>query len=96
MYANSMGVQQDFAEALRWYRLAAEQGYALAQANLGVMYWKGMGVKQEYVQACMWLSLAAAQGNKGASDALESLSSTMTPSQIAEAKRLAREWKPKR
>jgi hypothetical protein len=48
------------------------------------------------VQACLWLSLAAAQGNKGASDALDSFAPKMTPTQIAEAKKLAREWKPKK
>ncbi len=38
MYDNGQGVPQDYAEAVKWYRLAAEQGYAYAQYNLGVMY----------------------------------------------------------
>jgi len=37
-------VPQDDVEAAKWYRLAAEQGYAPAQANLGVMYRNGEGV----------------------------------------------------
>ena len=37
MYATGEGVPQDDAEAVRWYRLAAEQGYASAQYNLGFM-----------------------------------------------------------
>ena len=28
MYANGRGVPKDDAEAVRWYRLVAEQGYA--------------------------------------------------------------------
>ena len=38
MYDNGEGVPQDYAEAVRWYRLAAEQGNASAQFNLGSMY----------------------------------------------------------
>ena len=44
MYANGRGVPQDYAEAVKWYRLAADQGDAEAQHNLGVMYASGEGV----------------------------------------------------
>ena len=54
-----MGVPQDAAEAVRWYRKAGEQGLAKAQLNLGVMYAQGHGVSQNYVQAHMWTDLAA-------------------------------------
>jgi len=43
MYANGRGVPEDDAEAVRWYRLAAEQGHAHAQYNLGVKYDNGDG-----------------------------------------------------
>ena len=98
MYANGWGVLQDYAEAARLYRLAADQGYALAQNNLGVMYTNGQGVPQDYVQAYMWLSLAVARLPPGANNAAKRrdlIAATMTPAQIAEAQRLAREWKPK-
>jgi uncharacterized protein len=45
MYANGRGVQKDYAEALKWYRLAADQGLASAQHNLGFMYANGWGVE---------------------------------------------------
>ena len=38
MYASGEGVPEDDAEAVRWYRLAADQGHADAQYNLGWMY----------------------------------------------------------
>jgi TPR repeat protein len=41
MYYNGQSVQRDYAEAANWVRKAAEQGYAPAQAYLGVMYWNG-------------------------------------------------------
>ena len=47
------GVLQDETEGVRWYRLAAEQGYALAQVSLGFMYGMGRGVPQDYVAAHM-------------------------------------------
>ncbi len=95
MYAKGQGVPQDYTEAVKWYRLAVEQGDAVAQANLGLMYAKGQGVAQNDIQAYMWETLAAAQGNENASKGLEILEKQMTPDQIAEAQRLAREWKPK-
>ena len=41
MYANGLGVPEDDAEAMRWYRLAADQGHADAQVNLASMYFTG-------------------------------------------------------
>jgi len=59
------------------------------------MYEYGQGVTQDYVQAHMWSNLAAAGGlNVGA--LRDRLAKQMTPAQIAEARRLAREWKPKK
>ena len=66
MYANGEGVPQDYAEAVRWYRLAAEQGNASAQHNLGLMYANGEGVPQDYAEAVRWYRLAAEQGNASA------------------------------
>jgi TPR repeat protein len=48
---------------VKWYRLAAEQGDAAAQFNLGYMYNIGNGVPQGYTEALKWYRLAAAQGN---------------------------------
>ncbi len=95
MYGNGQGVAQDYGEAMRWYRKAADQGYALAQFNLGVMYGNGQGVPQDYIQAHLWYNLAAGQGEELGRKARESLLDLMTAEQIAEAQKLAREWKPK-
>lgn len=54
--------EQDYAQAVSWYRKAAEQGYADAQAFLGVMYAGGQGVKQDYKLAVSWYRKAAEQG----------------------------------
>jgi TPR repeat protein len=52
----------DYAEAVKWYCKDAEQGYARAQSNLGVMYHKGKGVLQDTVAAHMWFNIAAEKG----------------------------------
>ena len=53
----------DFSSALTQYRKAADQGYALAQNNLGVLYRDGRGVAQNYAEAAKWFRKAADQGN---------------------------------
>jgi len=52
--------------AVKWYSLAAEQGNADAQINLGTMYDKGRGVPQDDKTAGKWFRLSAEQGNAGA------------------------------
>ena len=66
MYAKGQGVQQDYQQAVQWYRKAAEQGNADAQNNLGLMYANGQGVKQDYQQAVQWFRKAAEQGDASA------------------------------
>jgi hypothetical protein len=56
------GVARDFAEAARVYRLAADQGHALAQYFLGLMFEYGQGVAQDYAEAVRLYRLAADQG----------------------------------
>lgn len=67
------GVALDKAEAVRWYRLAAQQGYENAQYNLGVMYLRGEGVGADRETAVHWFRLAAEQLNPAAISALETL-----------------------
>jgi len=73
-------------------RLAAEQGYADGQLNLGFMYGNGEGVPEDLVYAYMWYNLSAAQGNEIAQRNKEIFEQRMTREQIAEAQRLSREW----
>lgn len=63
LYANALGVSQDFWEAVNWFRMAAEQGDPTAQNNLGMMYKNGMGVEKSRTKAVKWFRLAAEQGD---------------------------------
>ncbi len=85
----------DYATALREWLPLAEQGHAQAQHQLGYMYLRGRGVARDDIQAHMWWSLAASQGYKASTIARTLVAGRMTPEQIAEAEKLAREWKPK-
>lgn len=62
---------QDYAEAARWYRKSADQGYPQAQYTLGFMYYYGYGVQRDRVQADDLFQQAAAHGNEDAKRALE-------------------------
>ncbi len=95
MYFDGRGTPQDYAEAVRWFRPAAEQGNADAQNNLGFMYGNGNGVTQDYVQAHMWFNLAAAPGDKTGRENRDILAKRMTPADISKAQVLAREWMEK-
>ena len=53
-YENGNGVEQDFEEAVFWYRVAAEAGYAPAQCNLARCYLRGIGVTQSDEEARKW------------------------------------------
>ena len=90
-YYDGQGVVQDYAEAVKWYRLAAEQGLAMAQSNLGLMYAQGQGVPMDTVRAHMWFNLAAAMGNADALKNRDIAARKMTPDQMAEAQKMARE-----
>jgi TPR repeat protein len=67
------GVAKDDAEAVRLYRLAAEQGLALAQFNLGFMFENDRGVAKDRTEAIRLYRLAAAQGRANATAALKRL-----------------------
>ena len=101
IYDRGQGVTQDYAEAAKWFRKAAEQGWADAQHNLGLMYGNGQGVPEDYVQAHMWFNLAAFRYPPGEDrdevvEVRDIAAERMTPAQISEAQKLAREWKPKK
>jgi len=95
MYHEGRGVTQNYSESANWCHKSALQGHPRAQFALGFMYYYGEGVPQDYVRAHMWLNLAAAKGVTDAAKARDIIAKRMTPAQIAEAQKLAREWKPK-
>ena len=95
LYFQGHGAPQSDQMALFWFSRSAEQGEALALGKLGWMYEQGRGVRQDFVQAHKWYNLSAGYGQQRGAEARDAIAQKMTPSQIAEAQQLAREWKPK-
>ena len=100
MYYAGEGTRPNHAEAARWWRMAADQGHPWAQYNLGLLYLNGEGVGQDFVFAHLWLNLAASRYDPGenrdeAARDRDDVALKMTPGQLAEAQKLAREWQEK-
>jgi hypothetical protein len=102
MYAEGQGVPQDNEEAAKWYLLAADHGHPQAQYNLGLWHANGDGGSADNVRAHMWFNLAAARfpasdtrSRSVAASSRDAVAGNMTGGQIAQAQKLAREWKPK-
>jgi TPR repeat protein len=85
----------DYETAVQLLRPLGEQGDAKAQHSLGFLYAKGQGVPQDYAEAVKWYRMAVEQGNDDAKATRDIVAKNMTPEQLAEAQRLAREWTPK-
>ena len=64
MYDNGRGVAQDDRQAVQWFKLAAGQGEARDQFNLGFMYAEGHGLAYDLTRAHMWWNIAAASGSE--------------------------------
>src|SRR5712664_2754399 len=61
-FSSKLGVPQDYAKAVYWFRKAAEQGYDVAQYHLEICYYKGDGVAKDAAAAVKWYRMAAEQG----------------------------------
>ena len=70
---------QNNKEAAVWYQKVADQGHAIAQCNLGLMYSEGRGVPKIIVKALSWVRKAAAQGFSEAMELVSELEA-MQPS----------------
>ena len=87
------GVTQDYAEAAKWYKKAAEQGDSDTQNILGAMYERGKGIPKDFVEAYKWFSISGEGDNESGRMYREKIGKRkMTPDQITEAQRLAKEW----
>ena len=94
-----IGLQKNVVQAEHWYREAANQGEPFAQASLAILLGFGKGIPPDLVQALMWYELATARTTGGdritIAEMRDDLALKMTVPQIAEARRLAHEWKSK-
>jgi len=106
MHYEGWGIPQNYAEALRLFKVAAEKPHTQALLWLGDIYAEGKGVAKDYIEAYKYYDLATLQSKHGELELSElyrdlsnkkrnDLALRMTPTQIAEAQKRASEWKPK-
>jgi TPR repeat protein len=91
-YADGQGVSESAEQAIAWIQRAADQGHINAQIRLAKMYANGDGTRKDRVQASFWAQIAAQQGSDCAKQLMDQLEEEMTPSQIAEAGELVRNF----
>ncbi|MEQ8435830.1 MAG: SEL1-like repeat protein [Oceanicaulis sp.] len=82
-FSTGDGRPVDFQQAARLYRASAEQGFAAASLNLGLLYIRGLGVPQDYIAAHGWLVRAAAAGEPGAAALRDAVFARMSEAQRA-------------
>jgi TPR repeat protein len=94
------GLKKDYAEAASWYRKSADQGNVYAQASLGILYHAGKGLPHDDVQAEMWFTISADHAPQNDRDPIvemrDSVAAHLNAQQLAEARRLAHEWQPRK
>jgi TPR repeat protein len=66
MYANGKGVQQNYAEAGKWWIKAAEGGHLLAADNASMLYRSGVGVPADANVAKKWTKIVADNSSNAA------------------------------
>lgn len=74
LYLYGEGRPADFAEAARWFRMAAENGHGTSQYMLGTLLAEGRGVPRDMTEATLWFERAAAQGVQPAQQRLHDMS----------------------
>ena len=98
-YEKGEGIPQDYTQAMKWMQLAANSGNGLMRWSLGLAYKDGKMTPKDNVQAYLWFSLAIADSEPELrqffQESRDSLAKEMAVSEIAEAHKLVREWKPK-
>lgn len=92
-YYTGHGMPRNEEEAVKWFHSAAGQGSAKAQFYLGRARLSGEGIPKEHESAYAWFDVAAANGYKKAEEWCGLVSREMTPEQIEEGRRLAKELK---
>ena len=89
MYGNGEGVSNHDAVAVKWYKLAADQGLVEAQTNLGLRYSTGEGVPQNNIKTYVWWSVSAGKGDEDAKNNREIVAAKLTPQDLSKAQSIA-------
>ena len=95
LFAEGEDGKPDYGAASDWFRRAAEFGVRDSQYNLAILYARGLGVGQSLVQSYMWFAVAANQGDQDAGKKREEVGSRLDSKELAKAKELVNDFKPR-
>lgn len=88
------GRQPDYANAIPWFRKAAERGLRDSQYNLGVLYARGLGGPVNLAESFRWFALAANQGDKDAAKKRDDVASRLDQQSLVAARLAVQTWTP--
>lgn len=92
MYLRGQGVEQNYEEAAKWFRQAAEQRIKQAQYQLAKLYMAGRGVPRDYEYAYAWYRAGAEHQHQGAMAELQKARDSLAPEELEEAEKLSRQF----
>ena len=94
---NSFAEKGDFGEAVRWWKLAADQGFAPALYNLAIAYGKGLGAPADQVLSYVYMELSKSFSDGQISGAPQTAGGPMlgalSPADLEKAKRTIASWR---
>jgi len=90
------GVASDLPTAAKWFEKAAERGVVDSQFNLGVLFESGQGLPQNINDAFVWYSIAAAQGDQFAKTRVETLTGTLSQTDLVSAAARIKQFQPRK
>ena len=101
MHHYGRGVPKNPVEAVKWFRVSANNGNVPARQYLAIILHKGDGVEKDVVAAHMWYALYMKDAPNDRDRAyiketMTKMERRMTPEQIAQAKKMAADWKPEK
>jgi localization factor PodJL len=93
LYAEGVDGKPDYANAVTWFRKAAEHGVSDSQYNLGVLYARGIGTAKNLEESYEWFALAAAQGDKESGKKRDEIASHLDAKELAAARHAVESFK---
>ena len=88
---------KNLGEAMKWFKLAANQGELKAQGRLAWMYFEGLGADKDLIEAYFWSNLSATASTGSERKELEELrsyiGSQLSPDELKRAQQKTRAWR---
>lgn len=92
MYLNGQGVDQNYEEAGKWFRKAAEQGIPQAQYKLGYLYNQGQGLPKDLEYAYAWYRVGATYNHQKSINSIEAVRAKLSGEELKEAEILSQDF----